>query len=96
MITIFILTILLIISLYVNWNLYRKVGILEKYATKFLSELTNLKQRIEVASKVMNEADIRGSFSSDDEVGSAFKIIKDCIDYMNSQLDDLNEYDTKQ
>lgn len=74
----------MIISLYVNWNLYRKVSILEKYASDFLSDLVNLKNKIREANKILREADIRGSFESDDEVGSAFKLIKDSIEYLDA------------
>lgn len=86
---VYVLAIALIVSVYVNWNLYRKVDILEKYSTEFLTELTSLKDRIRVASKIMSDADARGSFSSDDEIGSSFKIIKSCIDYMDGKENEL-------
>ena len=49
------LFIFLIISLYVNWNLYRKVSLLEKYASDFLSDLVNLKNKIREANKIKIE-----------------------------------------
>jgi hypothetical protein len=33
----------------------------------------------------MNEADRLGAFESDDEVGTAFKIIKDCIQSLETK-----------
>jgi len=96
MILTIILVILLTASVYVNWNLYRKVDLLEKYSSDFLTELTMLKNKIAMASKVMNDADTRGGFSSDDEIGTAFSIIKDCIDYMDGKENNLKEYDDKQ
>lgn len=84
-----ILTIALCVSLYVNWNLYRKLNLMEKYCGQFLTELTELKDKITIASKIMDDADTRGSFSSDDEVGSVFKLIKSCIDYMAGKKSDI-------
>ena len=83
-VTIILLSVLLLVSIYVNYNLYRKVDILETYASNFLSDLVNLKEKIRDANKILKEADIRGSFESDDEVGSAFKLIKDSIEYLDS------------
>ena len=65
--------------------MYRKVSILEKYCSQFLGELTTVKEKLALASHVMNEADTKGSFSSDDEIGSVFKLIKDCINFLNDE-----------
>lgn len=42
------------------------------------------------AKHTMDAVDKRGSFSSDDEVGFAFKIIKIAIDNVANQLEELN------
>jgi len=65
-----ILLVLLIISLYIIYNLNRKV---EQYET-FIEEL---KQKVSDTNSNINEIDVRGSFSSDDEIGFYFKYIKD-------------------
>ena len=83
-IAIIILSLLLTISIYLNWNLSKKVDLLEAYASDFLTDLVHLKEKIREANKVIKEADIRGSFESDDEVGSVFKILKDSIDYLDT------------
>ena len=83
-ITIIILSILLLISGYLNWNLSKKVTLLEGYASDFLTDLIHLKEKIREANKVVKEADIRGSFESDDEVGTIFKILKDSIEYLDT------------
>ena len=64
-----ILLVLLIISLYIIYNLNRKV---EQYET-FIEEL---KQKVSDTNSNINEIDVRGSFSSDDEIGFYFKYIK--------------------
>jgi hypothetical protein len=87
-----LLSVLLLISIYVNWNLYRKVGILEKYSTDFLTELTTLKEKISLANKIMNDADTKGGFSSDDEIGSVFKLIKGCIEYLDGDNTEIEDY----
>ncbi len=68
-----------IACIYVIWNSMQKIEILEKYASAFLTDLSNLKNKIQEANLVMREADRLGAFETDDEVGTAFKIIKDCI-----------------
>lgn len=79
-----ILSVLLLTSVYLNWNLSRKVTMLEGYASDFLTDLVHLKEKIREANRVIKEADIRGSFESDDEVGSVFKILKDSIEYLDT------------
>jgi len=69
---------------YLVWNSNRKIGILEKYASTFLSDLTSLKDKIVKANSIMKQADTLGAFESDDEVGTAFKIMKDCLDTLES------------
>jgi len=65
-----ILLVLLIISLYIIYNLNKKT---EQYET-FIEEL---KQKVSDTNSNINEIDVRGSFSSDDEIGFYFKYIKD-------------------
>jgi len=90
-IAIIILILLLGTSIYVNWNLSKKVTILENYASDFLSDLVNLKEKIREANKIIKDADIRGSFESDDEVGSAFRLIRDSIDYLDTTTNLKND-----
>lgn len=83
-VTIILLSLLLAISIYINWNLFKKVEILEMYASNFLTDLVHLKDKIREANVVIRNADIRGSFESDDEVGSVFKILKESIEYLDT------------
>lgn len=78
--TLFILTLLLGLSIYVNVNLFKK---LEKYEDTFeetdefiQSEL----QRNEALLEALRQIDQRQMFEKDDEVGSIFYQIKETIE----------------
>jgi hypothetical protein len=82
-----ILTIFLLILLYVVWNLYNQVLILEKEIKKGLTLEENFIKYYEAilillinAQGEMSRVDHKGSFSSDDEVGFCFKALKTIID----------------
>lgn len=76
--------ILNIVLAYLVWNTSRKISILETYASTFFTDLTDLKERISKANDVIQQADTLGAFESDDEVGTAFQIIKDCLKQLDS------------
>ena len=63
------LLVLLIISLYIIYNLNTK---LEQYESLF----EKLRNQVNQTNSNINEIDVRGSFSSDDEIGFYFKYIK--------------------
>lgn len=77
-ITIFIISSLLIGSLYVNYNLFRKLEVLED---EIESNLTIFKG----IYTTMKEIDSTGAFESDDEVGSVFTDLKNIVE-RNEQL----------
>lgn len=81
-----------IVCIYLVWNTTRKISILENYASTFLSDLTDLKDRISKANTVIKQADTLGAFESDDEVGTAFQIIKDCLNRLDSDTIIEKEY----
>lgn len=60
---------------YVVYNLDRKYEFLENKLLEFFEKAENV-------YKKMNEIDVRGSFSSDDEVGFAFKEMKSLIEQL--------------
>ena len=77
-ITIFIISSLLIGSLYVNYNLFRKLEVLE-------DEIENNLTIFKGIYTTMKEIDSTGAFESDDEVGSVFADLKEMVD-KNEQL----------
>ena len=73
-----ILLVLLIICLYIIYNLNKKT---EQYETWFES----FNEQVSDTNVKLNEIDVRGSFSSDDEIGFYFK-------YIQSMQNDLSKY----
>ena len=68
-VTIFIISSLFIGSLYVNYNLFRKLEVLE-------DEIENNLTIFKGIYNTMKEIDSTGAFQSDDEVGSVFADLK--------------------
>ena len=73
-----ILLVLLIICLYIIYNLNKKT---EQYETWFES----FNEKVSDTNVKLNEIDVRGSFSSDDEIGFYFK-------YIQSMQDNLSKF----
>jgi hypothetical protein len=71
-----ILGVVILIESYVIWNLMKKTELLETWVENFT-------QLIEKINAELKAIDIRGSFESDDEVGSIFKQIKDTVNQLN-------------
>ena len=88
--TIIILSVVLVISLFVNINQLRKqesqedyINELEKSNTEYYTFFTQLKTKISQANSEIRNADRIGAFESSDEIGESFKIIKEVIDDLN-------------
>ena len=67
-----LISLLLITSCYVIWNLTTKIELLEDWIEDFINT-------VEKVNSDLKKADYRGSFEADDEVGSIFKEIKNTI-----------------
>lgn len=83
-ITIGVISGLLLIAGFVIWNLLKKVERQEDLIEKYQQYLTSLDTSIKLSSKRLEEIDVKGMFSSDDEIGWYFKQIKE----IQSILDD--------
>lgn len=71
-ISLVIVSLLFVTSCYVMWNLTVKIEMLEDWVEQFI-------QTIDKVNRGLKQADYRGSFESDDEVGFIFKEIKNTI-----------------
>jgi mevalonate kinase len=71
----------LVACLYGIKVLAAKISTYEEY-------IAQMKDRFNIAYEVMKQADIRGSFEADDEVGSSFQIMKQAVDNLNSFVKD--------
>lgn len=92
---IIILSILLVAALYVIYNLFRKVEVLETLAEKHSDYLVRLNDMVSVSTKRLDEIDDKGAFSSDDEIGWFFTYVKQVQDllkqYVTDNVVDLND-----
>ena len=77
-VTTIIVSSLLIASLYVNYNLFRKLEVLEDEIESNLNIFRGI-------YKTMKDIDSTGAFESDDEVGSVFADLKNVVE-RNEQL----------
>ena len=71
-ISLVIVSLLFVTSCYIMWNLTVKIEMLEDWVEQFI-------QTIDRVNRDLKQADYRGSFESDDEVGFIFKEIKSTI-----------------
>ena len=75
-ITIAILSALLIVSLFIIWNLMKKNEILEDFIAK-------QSEAIDYCDKRLKTIDDKGSFIADDEVGWFFEKVKEIQEALN-------------
>jgi len=83
-ITIIILTIALIGSLFANYNLLKRFEESEEYVENLESWVAKFSKTITEMNTRIAEIDKRGSFSSDDEVGYFFTELKKIISELKS------------
>lgn len=78
------LSIILLISMYGNYSLLKLTERLEDEIDELDVDagrkLNLTKNRINAALSKMRDLDYNGAFESDDEVGSVFKELKNCIE----------------
>lgn len=93
---IYIVTGLLLVSLYINYNLYSKITPLENAISKglileeeFLKYYEAILILVISAKTEMDKIDIKGAFSSDDDVGFAFKVIQTAINNLVLKMKQL-------
>jgi len=83
-ITIILLSIALIGSLYANYNILKKYEQGEEYISNLETWFVQFSKTITSMNKEMEKIDTKGSFSSDDEVGYFFKELKKIIGKLNT------------
>ena len=89
-----ILSVLLIAALYIIYNLFRKVEVLETLAEKHSDYLVRLNDMVSISTKRLNEIDDKGAFSSDDEIGWFFTYVKQLQELLNQYIvENIKTYD---
>jgi len=88
--TIIILSVILTISILINFNQMRKQEALEEYIdelensnTEYYQFFTTLKTRLNESNSKLKQIDRLGSFEADDETGFVFTELRDIIDELN-------------
>ena len=88
--TIVILSVILLISIFVNINQLRKqesqseyIEELENSNTEYYTFFQKLKTQIGEGNSRLKQVDRLGSFEADDETGFAFKELRDIYDDLN-------------
>jgi hypothetical protein len=91
--SIILLAILLGISVYINYNLFKRTEQLEQTYDSLVDEYETLYQKmvefedvIKNSNQKLKEIDYRGAFESDDEVGFFFKELKGIQEEINEFL----------
>ena len=84
---IYVVSILLLVSLYVNWNLFRKNEKLEDANEESFVWVSSFRESLVLILDRIKELDNKKMFESDDEVGTTFDMIKNEI----NKLDNLFE-----
>ena len=82
-IVITLLVLAVLVLLFTTWNLLRKNESSEDIVVGYLQYLDQISRVIEASDEKLKKIDIKGSFSSDDEVGFFFKQIKQIQDILN-------------
>ena len=83
-VTIVLLSILLIVSCYINWNLLSKLEKLQDFSDNLARWVDGLNQQLD---KIMTQIDVideKGMFKSDDYVGEIYKDISNLIKNLNN------------
>ena len=90
MTTIITLSVILTISILINFNQMRKQEALEEYIdelensnTEYYQFFTTLKARLNESNSKLKQIDRLGSFEADDETGFIFTELRDIIDDLN-------------
>tara|TARA_R100001129_G_scaffold37383_1_gene25162 strand:+ start:250 stop:522 length:273 start_codon:yes stop_codon:yes gene_type:complete len=83
-ITIILLSIALLASLFANYNLLKNYEQSEEYVENLETWVKEFSKTITAMNQEINKIDTRGSFSSDDEVGYFFKELKKIISKLNN------------
>ena len=67
-------------------NLNRQNEQYQDYIETEISSTDEIRSQVQLAYEKMKDADIKGSFESDDEVGSAFTQLKTIVEEFNNEI----------
>ena len=67
-------------------NLNRQNEQYQDYIETEITSTDEIRSQVQLAYEKMKDADIKGSFESDDEVGSAFTQLKTIVEELNNEI----------
>jgi hypothetical protein len=82
-IIIILLSVLILVLIFTNYNLLRKNEKCEDIIKSYESYMVNFSNVIKFSEKKLQEIDHKGTFESDDEIGFFFKQIKFLQEQLN-------------
>jgi Tfp pilus assembly protein PilO len=82
-----LITIIILTSGYVIWNLLKKVEKLEDITSEQSELISTLTSSVIKIDEVITQLDSSGAFESDDEIGTFFEQIKNMRDTLLNNLD---------
>jgi hypothetical protein len=82
-----LITIIILTSGYVIWNLLKKVEKLEDVTSEQSELISTLTSNVIKIDEVITQLDSSGAFESDDEIGTFFEQIKNMRDTLLNNLD---------
>jgi Tfp pilus assembly protein PilO len=82
-----LITIIILTSGYVIWNLLKKVEKLEDITGEQSELISTLTSNVIKIDEVITQLDSSGAFESDDEIGTFFEQIKNMRDTLLNNLD---------
>ena len=83
-ITIIILSLIIVVLLFITYNLLKKNEKCEDVIKSYENYMINLSTTIEFSNKKLKEVDSKGTFDSDDEVGFFFQTLKFLQEQLNN------------
>ena len=85
---IYVISALLLVSLYVNWNLFRKNEMLEDANEESFNFVNSIRNTLLQVLTNITKIDNKKMFETDDEVGTTFDMIKNEIKRLESAFDE--------
>ncbi len=82
-----ILFLIICVSVYVNWNLFRKIEVLEEANEEATLWVQDYNESLKHILNTIRELDSKKIFESDDEVGATFDAISKTIESLTELLD---------
>jgi len=86
----YVLIIVSVVLLFVIWNLLRKIEKITDESEQMYDFITEIYSDLHNTFTELKQADAKGGFEADDEIGSIFKMIKASISKLEDKYGPVN------